>query len=134
MDALSLSLKPLDAADAARFLETSARGRPLPAHELTALAERSGGNPLFLRELGAVAGSATLDQVLPDTVEDLMTAEIDRLDPSDRALLRHASVLGASFPLSVLVEMLGGQEERPDGHAWRRLGDFVTEVEPGTFR
>ena len=134
VDALSLSLKPLDAADAARFLETSAGGRPMPAHELTALAERSGGNPLFLRELGAVAGSATLEQSLPDTVEDLMTAEIDRLDPSDRTLLRHAAVLGATFPLSVLVEMLGGEEERPDGHAWRRLGDFVTEVEPGTFR
>ena len=36
--------------------------------------------------------------------------------------------------MSVLLEMLGGEEERPDGHAWRRLGDFVTEVEPGTFR
>ena len=81
VDALSLTLKPLDAADAARFLETSAGGRPLPAHELAAMAERSGGNPLFLRELGAVAGSDTLEQALPDTVEDLMTAEIDRLDP-----------------------------------------------------
>ena len=81
-----------------------------------------------------MAGSATLDQALPDTVEDLMTAEIDRLDPSDRALLRHAAVLGATFPLSVLVEMLGGEEERPDELAWRRLGDFVTEVEPGTLR
>ncbi len=29
--------------------------------------------------------------------------------PTDRALLRHAAVLGATFPLSVLVEMLGGR-------------------------
>ncbi len=113
VDAVSLSLKPLDAADAARFLETSIGGRPLPPHELTALAERSGGNPLFLRELGAMAGSATLEQALPDTVEDLMTAEIDRLDPSDRTLLRHAAVLGATFPLSVLVEMLGESRNAP---------------------
>ena len=106
----------------------------LPAHELTALAERSGGNPLFLRELGAVAGSATLDQALPDTVEDLMTAgSTGSTRPTARSCgMRRCS--GATFPLSVLVEMLGGEEERPDELAWRRLGDFVTEVEPGTFR
>lgn len=134
VDALSLSLKPLDAADAALFLETSAGGRPLQPHQLTTLAERSGGNPLFLLELGAAAGLDALEHALPDTVEDLMTAEIDRLDPSDRTLLRHAAVLGVTFPLSVLVEMLGGEEERPDEPAWRRLADFVTEVEPGTLR
>ena len=65
VDALSLTLKPLDAADAARFLETSAGGRPLPPHELAAMAERSGGNPLFLRELAAVAGSARSSRRCP---------------------------------------------------------------------
>jgi len=131
---LTLSLKPLDAIDAAALLESSTEAFPLPRHELAALAERSGGNPLFLRELVTVARSEGLEQVVPDTVEELMTAEIDRLGADDRALLRHAAVLGVTFPLSILADMLGRTDLPADESIWQRLADFVREEEPGTFR
>ena len=63
-----------------------------------------------------------------------MTAEIDRLGADDRALLRHAAVLGVTFPLSVLADMLGRTDQRSDEIVWQRLADFVPEEEPGTFR
>ena len=130
----TLSLKPLDPTDAAVLLEASTKAFPLPRHELAALAERSGGNPLFLRELVTVARSEGLEHVVPDTVEELMTAEIDRLGADDRALLRHAAVLGVTFPLSVLADMLGRTDLHADESIWQRLADFVREEEPGTFR
>jgi len=132
--AVTLSLKPLDPSDAAALLEASTETFPIPRHELAALAERSGGNPLFLRELAAVARSEGLEDVVPDTVEVLMTAEIDRLGADDRALLRHAAVLGVTFPLSVLADMLGRTDLHSDESIWQRLADFVREEETGTFR
>lgn len=132
--AVTLSLKPLDPGDATVLLEASTEMFPIPRHELAALAERSGGNPLFLRELVAVARSEGFEDVVPDSVEELMTAEIDRLGADDRALLRHAAVLGVTFSLSVLADMLGRTDLRSEESIWQRLADFVREEEPGTFR
>ena len=61
----------------------------------------------------------------------------NRLAPGDRALLRWASVLGASFPVLVIRDVL---EDDPtaaaDSEAWDRLAEFVErdpEV-PNAFR
>ena len=135
LEALTLNLEPLDAAETALFLESSTDGRPFLRHELVALAERSGGNPLFLGELVAAATrSAGLEGALPASVEELMTAEIDRLAPTDRLLLRHAAVLGETFRLPVLIEMLRGVGLPADELALHHLSDFVSEEEPGTYR
>jgi tetratricopeptide (TPR) repeat protein len=130
---MRIALGPLDATEAALFLEASTEGRPLPQHELAALAERSGGNPLFLGELVAAASRSSGDE-LPATVEELMTAEIDRLSAVDRVLLRHAAVLGETFGLATLAEMLDGGVARAHADTLQRLGDFVREEEPGRYR
>jgi len=134
IDAITIGLEPLDPSKAALFLEASTAGRPLPPHELAALAERSGGNPLFLGELVVARRSAGREETLPDTVEELMTAEIDRLGAPDRALLRHASVLGETFGFDILAEMLGDDASGTHEDAVRRLADFVREEEPGRYR
>ena len=59
--------------------------------------ERGAGNPLFLQELASVGEKAEDAEELPETVEALVATRIDQLAPGDRALLRWASVLGASF-------------------------------------
>ncbi|HTZ08098.1 MAG TPA: tetratricopeptide repeat protein, partial [Acidimicrobiales bacterium] len=98
-----------------------------------ALAERSGGNPLFLRELVASARSAEELDELPDSVEAVIAARIDRLRPDDRNLLRRASVLGRSFPRLLLDAVV--DEAAPAGAArWARLADYLTEDEDGTVR
>jgi class 3 adenylate cyclase/tetratricopeptide (TPR) repeat protein len=133
VESITIGLEPLDPTEAALLVEASTERRPLPRHELGALAERSGGNPLFLGELVAAASRSAGDE-LPDTVEELMTAEIDRLSAADRALLRHASVLGETFGLDILVEMLGDAAAGAHEEMLRRLGNFVREDEPGTYR
>jgi tetratricopeptide (TPR) repeat protein/class 3 adenylate cyclase len=90
------------------------------------LHERSGGNPFFLEEVcrtlleeGAVrveGGEArvavSLDGLhLPDSVQAVIRARLDRLDRDARDLLRRASVIGREFTASVLAAVAGGELE-----------------------
>ena len=79
---------------------------PLPPAVLALAAERSAGNPQFLRDL--LASAAAGGGALSETIEAAATARIDRLDPHDRALVRRASVLGMSFHPRMLADVLDG--------------------------
>jgi len=128
--AVVLALAPLDQNDAAELIHRATEATPLPPHEIAALAERSGGNPLFLRELVAAAQDARGIDSLPDTIEAVIASRIDQLSPVDRNLLRRASVLGRSFPRALLRAVIDDLPHEGDA-TWRRLGDFV-EGDGGT--
>ena len=132
--AITLRLDPLPEADALELASVVGAERGLLAHELAAITERSGGNPLFLQQLVAVEEG---DGDLPETVEATLAARIDRLDPGDRALLRWASVLGSSFSSHIIASVLEADPSAAaDSDAWDRLTEFI-ERDPdvaGGFR
>jgi class 3 adenylate cyclase/tetratricopeptide (TPR) repeat protein len=122
-----LVLEPLANADAAALALSALEEEALSEETLATLVERSGGNPLFVRELVAASREGASLEALPQTVETLLTTRIDTLDPGDRMLLRYASVVGPTFELSLLGEILA--DELPDGGEltrWERLSEFVT--------
>lgn len=122
-----LVLAPLTEADAAALALSALEDEALSEETVTTLVERSGGNPLFVRELVAASRQGASLEALPQTVETLLTTRIDTLDPSDRMLLRYASVIGPTFELSLVGSILA--DELPDAGAlahWERLGEFVT--------
>ncbi|HEU5362397.1 MAG TPA: adenylate/guanylate cyclase domain-containing protein [Gaiellaceae bacterium] len=125
----ALELEPLAADDARRLALLAAGDNPIPEAELAALTERAAGNALFIRELATSPAGA---DELPETVELLLTSRIDTLHPSDRLLLRHASVIGPSFGLDLLAEIL--PEESADPDRWNRLVDFVDWDGPSRLR
>jgi class 3 adenylate cyclase/tetratricopeptide (TPR) repeat protein len=118
-----ISIRPerLSAAHAEQLIDSATAERPLLPHARAALAERSGGNPLFLRELVRSAGDDEVDD-LPGSIEAVAMAEIDRLPPQDRRLLRLASVLGMAFDDGLVTALLGDEIDRS---AWRRLSAFL---------
>jgi len=66
---------------------------------LPAVVERSGGNPLFAEEMarriaedGGVQGGE-----LPDTVQGVLAARLDALEPFERRLVQQAAVVGRTF-------------------------------------
>src|SRR5829696_5091633 len=63
------------------------------------VAERSGGNPLFAEEMvNRLLEEETVEaEALPRTVQSLLAARLDSLDPLERRLLQSASVVGQTF-------------------------------------
>jgi len=94
--ATQLMLGPLTAEDARELV---AALLPDGAHVVPKVAERSGGNPLFAEEMArriAEEGSAGSAE-LPDTVQAVLAARLDDLDPFERRLVQQASVVGSTF-------------------------------------
>jgi class 3 adenylate cyclase/tetratricopeptide (TPR) repeat protein len=90
------------------------------------LGERTQGNPLFLEESvrglvesGVLAGArgsyrlvGQLDAIrVPATVQAILEARMDRLEPADKRLLQAAAVIGADVPFSLLEAIADMQGE-----------------------
>jgi tetratricopeptide (TPR) repeat protein len=111
-----LTLDPLPS-DAERVLATSLIGERVGQDILDAVLTSVDGNPLFLeerlsslletnalvREQGTWRMSEAARQELPQALERLVLSRVDRLSPAARGAIRHASVLGFEFPLSLLA-------------------------------
>ena len=78
----------------------------MPPHEIGVIVERSGGNPLFLRELLAAARGGETVEALPDSIDEVIAARIDRLSADDRHLIRRISVLGQTSSFELLRDVL----------------------------
>ncbi|MBL7257389.1 BTAD domain-containing putative transcriptional regulator [Paractinoplanes lichenicola] len=116
---MPLDLGPLAPADLDRMV-TALVGAP-PGDNLRALAARSGGNPLFARELVAalrqrdaveisggradIGPEVTVDP--PQTLLDAVHAALDVLSPETREVLRLAALLGSEFSVSEVVAVTG---------------------------
>jgi class 3 adenylate cyclase/tetratricopeptide (TPR) repeat protein len=124
-----LKLQPLDAGEARALALAAAGDIALSEEQLAAVTERAAGNPLFIRELALAPDD---DDALPETVESLLTIRIDTLEANDRLLLRHASVIGPTFDLDLLAEIL--PDEATDPEQWTRLADFVDWDGPALLR
>ena len=101
----SILLERLDGRDTRRLMDLLAQ-RAGAALELSdSLVERSGGNPLFAEALIAriAEEGADASAELPDTLQGLLAARLDSLEPAERQLLCHASVAGRSFSAEALA-------------------------------
>ncbi len=96
--------------------------QPLKTH----LAERTGGNPLFLEEsvrtlvetkaLVGDRGTYRLGQPVesvqvPATVQAILASRIDRLPPEQKRLLETAAVIGKDFPFTLLQAIADEDEQ-----------------------
>lgn len=131
--AATIELGPLSVESLAAVLELATEDHPLRPHEIDELARRSGGNPLFLFQLlDTVRANGTIES-LPDSIESLIAADIDRLAPTDRTVLRYAAVLGTRFAPALLVDCVRGDLDLDDG-VWSRLGELLVPESDGDLR
>ncbi len=122
--ATRVALPPLGVEEATELAHLATADAPIPQHRIDALVERSAGNPLFLLELLAVTAQGETLEELPESVEQVVAARIDRLSRDDRHLLRRISVLGQSFPHELLRDVVDDAPGEFDP-AWERLDEFV---------
>jgi class 3 adenylate cyclase/tetratricopeptide (TPR) repeat protein len=117
----------LPAADASALVVTGG-GETLPPHAVRAIVGRADGNPLFLRELTRAA-TRTGTEELPETLEELLAAEVDDLAPVQRRLVRVAAVLGQRIDADLLAELLAGDRDGDvvDLPTWTELDRLFVE-------
>jgi predicted ATPase len=107
-DVVRIAPRALGAADVAHLAE-SISGHSLSHPVVQAIAERSGGNPLFVEQLaialdenvGSVHDVASLP--LPLTVEAAVQSRLDHLPPAEKDLCKKASVFGRPFSTAELA-------------------------------
>jgi class 3 adenylate cyclase/predicted ATPase len=75
--------------------------------------ELAEGNPLFLEQLVAVhAEGEAAPESLPPSIQAVLAARIEGLEPGQRAVLERAAVVGRSFHRGTVAELLPEPERR----------------------
>ena len=130
-----IEVEPLTPDDALHFTKMATANHPLPMHVLEVVAQRSGGNPQFLRDLLHSAVQTGGIDGLPDSAESAAMARIDALAPEDRALVRRASVFGLSFHPRMLDWFeTEDAASPPDSATWERLRQLFDAEADGYIR
>jgi class 3 adenylate cyclase/tetratricopeptide (TPR) repeat protein len=106
--ASQLALRPLTRSASKRIV-ASILGSDLA--ETTAIATRGEGNPFFLEELARAArdqSGGEADAGVPETVQQVLAARIDRLSADQKAAIQLAAVLGREFSLDLAEQVWDG--------------------------
>ena len=127
-------LTPLDELIIKKIANEVTAAAPLRPHELERIVTRAAGNPLFLSEiLNVIRETGNADNI-PDTLDAVVSTEIDTLAPLVRQTLRYSSVLGMSFPRVVLEEFLAPEEIVLDESIERELAKFIAGDDDSRLR
>ena len=132
--ATSIELEPLGPDESEELMD--ALDGSLEAAERAQVLAKTEGNPLFLEETVRMLGEEGSQAVgrIPDTLQALIAARIDRLAPEAKALLQRAAVIGRIFwhgALEWLSPDLDSLEQQLDD---LRLREFVLDEERSSIR
>jgi class 3 adenylate cyclase/tetratricopeptide (TPR) repeat protein len=132
----TIALQPLDRADTAKLLGDLAGADPSLDGIDEPIHERTSGNPFFIEEIvrelaesGYLQGERGAyrlakpieDAGVPVTVQAVLAARIDRLDPAAKNLLQVASVVGKEVSGEALWTTAGHDSETME----RALGELI---------
>ena len=87
-----LRLDPFSATESRELLEQLGRDLALTPRDEADLLTAAEGNPFFLQQLVAMRAEAGDVRGIPPTIQAVLTARIDRLDPGARTVLESASI------------------------------------------
>src|SRR5205814_1647893 len=102
----TLELEPLQPGESAELVEALTAELELPVDIATVLAKTE-GNPLFVEETIRMLAERPRDgaERIPDTLQALIAARIDRLPGAERVLLQRAAAMGRIFMAGALAQL-----------------------------
>ena len=113
-EGVHVRLEPLSQDEATQLLDTLDAGGILSPELRGRVTEVAQGNPLYAEQLVAMladeARAAVELVTLPPTIQALLTARLDRLDPVEREVLQRAAVVGKEFWPGAVAALDGGAE------------------------
>jgi len=136
-----IQLAPLSGADSTQLVHNLLEIEDLPAHLREMIVAKAEGNPFFLEEVirtligtgmlrrdpasGRLQAIAPIESLhIPDTIQGVILARVDRLDEEVKRVLRVAAVIGRSFLYRVLMAI---------AESGRRLDDSLAELQQTEF-
>ena len=134
--ATAIELEPLQRDESEELLDALLDGTELSEQARRALLDKTEGNPLFVEETMRMLDEEGHDSVerIPDTVQALIAARIDRLSGESKSLLQRAAVIGRTFWVSALERLSPELESIEDPLDDLLLRDFITEEPRSTIR
>ena len=103
--ATQMVLQPLSAPESQTVFQAALGTTTLPQALVHAIVQKAEGNPFFLEEFARVVvehGSQSSALAVPETVQAVLAARIDRLPPETKHLLQLAAVIGREVALPLL--------------------------------
>ncbi len=123
-------------ADETEALVDGLGGAVLESDQRARIVAAAEGNPFFLEQLLAFALEGGLVETqLPETVQALLAARLDRLGPGERAVLERGAVIGKVFSAEDLTSLLDPDAAPTADAHLNALADrgFVRRVENAEF-
>ena len=117
-----LALPPLTPTDSTELVRSMLDSTGVAQEVTDDIVARADGNPFFLEELSqtidsrADAAAGQQGALIPDTVQAVLAARIDRLDPDGKRLLQTCSVVGSRIPHALLSHVAGLDADALDGN------------------
>jgi len=131
-EATSILLDPLTANETRELVVKLLPEGSVDEQSIAVITERAGGNPFFAEEMVRRLAEENVEEAaaLPDTVQALLAARLDSLDPLERRLVQHAAVVGRTFWEGSLAAIVGEN----DDELWQALSALQDKdiVIPGT--
>jgi class 3 adenylate cyclase/tetratricopeptide (TPR) repeat protein len=113
-EGVHVRLEPLSLGEATQLLDALDAGGILSPELRTRVTEVAQGNPLYAEQLVAMLADEARTAVelvtLPPTIQALLTARLDRLDPVEREVIQRAAVVGKEFWPGAVAALNGGDE------------------------
>ena len=131
----AIHLTPLAAEASTAIMQSVLQAHSVPADLAERVHSRTGGNPFFIEEVcrslvekrnvtveeGQVVVQGRIEDLhLPETIQAVIRARLDRLEPFVLELVRVASVIGREFGMFLLEHVLGDAE---------RIGDALEALQ-----
>jgi class 3 adenylate cyclase/tetratricopeptide (TPR) repeat protein len=128
-DFADIYLEPLDNSQCEILIGNLLNIEALPIHVRDLIARRAEGNPFFIEEVarsfiddgvveikeGRFRVTDKIDSVdIPESINDVIMARVDKLDEQTKSLLKVASVIGRYFFYKILAEVARSVEEIDD--------------------
>ncbi len=130
-----VALPPLSREDSLSVMRSVRRGDRVSDRVAEVILAKAEGNPFFLEELSRVVdtpANASAGAPVPDTIQEVLLARIDRLAEAPRQLLQTAAVLGQEAPLP-LLRAVWEDELDPHLHELMRLEFLHAKSGGGEF-
>ena len=124
-----MALPPLTPADSLSLIQDALKEFPGLDDVCRQILAKAHGNPFFLEELALTAGAPGRQPAMPDTVQVVLAARIDRLPPAAKRVLQIAAVVGTEAPQPLLAMLAVLPEEvMVESLALLQASEFLTET------